>query len=543
MPKTVLHNAKIYVERGCFAEALLQEDGIILQVGANEAVLASAGGADRIDCQGKTVVPGFNDSHQHLFYMGRAMFFPDLTKAECAEDLTSLCREYLKENPESKGFSAAGWNEDTWKEGRRRRPDKADLDKVSTEIPIVLTRVCAHACCVNSYVLEKLGIDRDHTTFEGARIEVDDQGEPSGILTEKAFHAALDLMPNLTRKELKKALINAMEYAVSCGLTTVQSNDIGYVIKDHEECCSLIKEVYDEGKGLLRYTGQMLYDDVETLKSYCESPAFNESYADDWFRRGPLKLLKDGSLGARTAMMRSSYFDDPGNYGVEVNSDGHMQEMIDCAHEHGMQVVIHAIGDDAIQRVINMYDKVNGEEGTNPLRHSLIHCQITDRPLLERIRDSHLLIAYQPVFLQSDLHIAPQRCGSKIMETSYAFRTAAELGIHASYGTDSPVEDLNPLACIYCAVTRKDFGGHPDGGFYPQECVDVETAVDAYTIESAYHEGRETVKGRLKAGYYADLVVLDRDIFTSTAEELLHTRPVLTMVGGKIVYDKFLPTS
>lgn len=536
MAKTVLYNGKIYVERGRYAEALLQEDGFIRMVGSDEEVLASAAGAEKIDCRGKTVVPGFNDSHMHLFYMGRAMFFPDLTKARRAEDLTELCRTYLEKNPHSKGFTAAGWNEETWEPRHRRKPNRADLDQVSVEIPIVLTRVCAHACCVNSYVLKKLGIDRAHTGFEGAGVEVDENGEPTGILTEKAFHAALDLVPNLTREELKQALAGAMEYAVSRGLTTVQSNDIGYVIKDQEACCALMKEVYDEGRGLLRYTGQMFYDDAESLRAYCESPQFGESYADDWFRRGPLKLLKDGSLGARTALLGFDYADDPGNRGVEVNSDAYMQEMIHCAHDHGMQVVVHAIGDEAIKRVAAMYDEANGGSGENPLRHSLIHCQITDEALLSHIKASGLLVAYQPIFLQSDMHVVPTRCGDEIMKTSYAFGTAAETGIHASYGTDCPVEDLDPFACIYCAVTRKDLKGQPAGGFYPAECVDVETAVDAYTMESAYHEFREDVKGRLKVGYYADLVVLDRDIFTCEPEAILGTNPVLTMVGGKVVY-------
>ena len=410
MSNHVLYNAKVYVEKGCFAQAVWQQDGIIRLVGTNEEVLAAAGDAQRIDCQGRTLIPGLNDSHQHLFYLGRAMLFPDLTKATCAEDLIVMGQEYLKNNPESRGFQATGWNDDVWPEGKKRRPTRADLDAISTEIPIVFNRVCAHLCCVNTRVLELLGIDRDHTTFEGASIEVDENGEPTGILAEKALHAAADLVPELTREELKRAFITAMEYAVSCGLTTVQSNDIGFVIKDHEECCDFMKEVYDEGRGLLRYTGQLMYNTLEELQAYCESPMLNESYANDWFRRGPLKMLKDGSLGARTAMMRFDYLDDPGNRGVEVNSDEFMQSMVDCAHTHGLQVVIHCIGDDAIERVVNMYAKANQGRG-NSMRHSLIHCQITDKPLMERIRDEELLIAYQPIFLQYDMHAVLSRCG------------------------------------------------------------------------------------------------------------------------------------
>lgn len=152
------------------------------------------------------MIPGFNDSHQHLFYMGKAMLFPDLAKAGSAEDMTAMCKAYLDRNPTSRGFTAGGWNESEWKEGGRRRPSRYDLDQVSEDIPIVLTRVCAHACCVNSYVLSALGIDREHTEFEGASIETDEKGEPTGILTENALHAALSLVPPLSREELKRHL-------------------------------------------------------------------------------------------------------------------------------------------------------------------------------------------------------------------------------------------------------------------------------------------------------------------------------------------------
>lgn len=540
MTDHVFFNGKIYVERGQYAQAVWQQEGIIRMVGSNDDVLRAAGSsAQRIDCHGHTVIPGLNDSHQHLLYMGRDMLFPDLAKATCAEDLTSMGQAYLAANPGSCGFHASGWNEDTWPEKSRRRPCRHDLDKISTEIPVVFTRVCAHLCVVNSYVLRELGIDRHHTSFDGAGVDVDAQGEPTGLLSEKALHAALALVPELTREELKNALVTAMEYAVSKGLTTVQSNDIGFVLKSQEDCCAIIKEVYDEGRGLLRYTGQMMYNTPEELLNYCESPQFNESYAGDWFRRGPLKMIKDGSLGARTALLRRDYADNPGNRGVEVNDDAFMLEMLRCAHDHGMQVVVHAIGDAAIEKVTALYEIVNSGKG-NPLRHTLIHCQITDLPLLERIGHDGLLVAYQPIFLHYDMRIVPSRCGGALSSTSYAFHTAQKLHIHASYGTDAPVEDLNPFACIYCAVTRQDLNGSPADGFCPQERVDVEAAVDAYTVESAYQEFRENVKGRIKPGYYADMVMLDRDIFTCDPAAIKDIRPLMTMVGGRVVFQRQL---
>lgn len=538
MSKTVLYHGKIYLERGSFAQALLQEDGIIRAVGTDEEILSLAGDAERIDCGGKTVVPGFNDSHMHLLHTGKVNLFPDLTKARCAADLTKMCREFLKKHPENQGFAASGWNEDTWREGERARPTKAHIDAVSDSIPIVLSRVCIHACCVNSFVLRQLGIDRDHTVFLGEPVEVDENGEPTGILTENAVNAALATVPELTHEELKRAFLEASALAASYGLTTVQSNDIGYVLKDHEACCNLIKEVYAEGKGKVRYTGQLFFDSTEQLRAYCEGPRFKESFADDWFNRGPLKILKDGSLGARTATMRGGYADDPTNHGVEVHSNAEILEMVECANAHGLQAAIHAIGDQAVEDIIHIFETVNADRTDNPNRHSIVHCQITDIPLLRRVRDNHLLVAYQPIFLEYDLHMAESRVGPDLIRTSYAFRTAKELGIHACYGTDCPVESMNPLACIYAAVTRKDLNHFPEGGFNPAECVDVETAVDAYTIESAYHEFREDRKGRLRPGFYADLVILDKDIFTCPPDEILDIRPTLTMVGGKIVFSR-----
>jgi predicted amidohydrolase YtcJ len=252
---------------------------------------------------------------------------------------------------------------------------------------------------------------------------------------------------------------------------------------------------------------------------------------------GPLKLFKDGSLGARTATMRHEYLDDPGNYGVEALSDDLMDQLVQLAAQNGMQTVTHVIGDDAIEKTVASYEKVM-KDGENILRNSLIHCQITDKALLERIKASGSLIAYQPIFLQCDMYAVESRCGKELSSTSYAMRTAKDMDIHASYGTDSPVEDCNPFPNIYAAVNRKDLKGKPEGGFNPQECVDIYDAIDAYTLESAYHEFQEDVKGRIKPGYFADMVVLDRDIFTIDSMEIIDVLPVMTIVDGKVVYEE-----
>ena len=202
-----------------------------------------------------------------------------------------------------------------------------------------------------------------------------------------------------------------------------------------------------------------------------------------------------------------------------------------------MQVVTHAIGDKAISDTVGNYEAIL-REGKNPLRHGLIHCQITDLPLLERIGRDDLQAMVQPVFLDYDMHAVLSRCGEDLSSTSYAFASLKKLGAQLSFGTDSPVEDCDPFANLYTAVTRKDHTGAPEGGFFPQECVDIYDAVDAYTLGSAHAEFREQDKGRLKPGYLADFVVLDTDLFTCDPMDIRCANPVLTVVGGEVAWRK-----
>lgn len=203
-------------------------------------------------------------------------------------------------------------------------------------------------------------------------------------------------------------------------------------------------------------------------------------------------------------------------------------------------MIVHAIGDAAIDEVLNSFEKVTSK-GINPLRHAIVHCQITDKGLLERMAANNILAIVQPIFLTHDLYIVDSRVGEELASTSYAFNTMEKLGIRAAYGTDCPVESMNPLECIHCAVNRQDIeSGYPEGGYYPQERVDVWTAVDNYTMGSAYATFEEEVKGRIKPGFYADLVMLDKDIFSIPPEGIKNAHVLMTMVGGQIVYNRSL---
>ncbi|MBR5641876.1 MAG: amidohydrolase [Firmicutes bacterium] len=533
MSKTAFFNAKVYVEKGVYAEAVLQEDGWIKAVGTTGEILTLAGyDAEKIDCGGKTIVPGFNDSHMHICQVGFAMQQLDLSKCKSVEDMIEAGRKYIADNPGIQGVFTQSWNDDLFDPDKKRLPDKHDCDAISTEIPVFLGRICGHSAAVNSLILEKMGLDKDHHTIEGGEVVLGEDGEPNGYLFEAAQADARLAVPGWTAEDAKKFFKMAMEYGVSHGMTTTQSNDYT-TVAPKAIIKQALEEMYAAGEAPMRYVGQCGCENMKQLEEYI---------AEDWGRKvglmeyGPVKMFKDGSLGARSAMMRNDYADDPKAKGVDRIADSEQMAMIQYAEDRGVQVVTHCIGDGAIDVTQKMIAKAAGTENKN--RHSIIHYQITDMDMVKFTKEHNILVAYQPVFLEYDIHIVESRCGHDLAMQSYCFKTAHDMGIHASYGTDSPVEDCNPFLNLYCAVTRKDYNGFPEGGWNPKECMDVETAIDAYTYESAYAEFKEGVKGRIKPGFYADLVILDKDIFTCDPMEIKDILPVLTMVDGKIVYRK-----
>lgn len=540
--ETLFYNAKVYLEREKFAEAVLVKGGIIAKVGISDELLKEAGkDCKKIDCQGKTIIPGLNDSHMHLLVLGESLQTVKLTNSKSIDEIIERCRKFIKENPElsKNGVFAIGWNQDLF-EGDKRIPNRHDADKISTEIPIILRRVCGHQMVSNTKAIEMLGIDGSSEQYEGGTFEIGEDGYPNGIFTENACRHLRKVIPEFSLEDRERMAIEAMKHAVSFGVTSVQSNDLGAVVLgEKDKYFKMFCKIYEGGKGLLRYHHQITFQSPEELKEYAENGELVKgNYPEDsWVTLGPLKLFKDGSLGARTAMLENDYADDPENRGEERFDEKYIEDLCKAADEHGMQIVTHVIGDAATNSVMKTYEKLI-KDGKNPLRHALIHCQITNREMLENIAEKNVLVMYQPIFLDYDMHIVESRCGKELASTSYAFNTLDKLGGKISYGTDCPVEGCNPFPNIYCAVTRKDLKGSPAEGFYPEECVDIYTAVDAYTEGSAYAEFMENKKGRIKEGFYADMVILDRDIFTVNPLEIKDIQPLLTMVGGKVVYEK-----
>lgn len=530
--RTHLINGKIYVNAGEFVEALAIENGEIVAAGTADSLGENCD--HQVDLEGRTVLPGFNDSHLHLSYIGKYLGICDLSSARSIDDVVRLGREYLQTHPNLTAMYARGWNQDYFTNGESRMPDRHDADRITTDIPIVMTRVCGHSTVINSRGVETLGIGPD-TRIDGGEIVRDENGEPTGLLTETAVSFAESLLPEDTAQDLADAIVAGGEYALSVGITSVQSNDVLHDVSGKP--VQALHLLAKDGRIPVRYSAQYSFNTPDELRDFLATEGQNQNdYDERNFRRGALKLFKDGSLGARTAEMLDDYADDPGNRGLAVLTDEQMREFMQLAKENNMRVVTHAIGDGAVQGVIDAYIESNG--GTdNPLRHGINHCQITRQEQLDRIVEHNLAVMYQPIFLEYDLQIVEDRVGKAVANTSYAFGSMIRAGAHVSFGSDAPVEDCNPFPGIACAVTRQRASGEPAGGYAPEQKCSVEEAIDAFTLGSAWNEGTDGFKGRLQEGFVADLIVLDRDIFTIDEEEIRDIRVLRTMLDGEWVYE------
>lgn len=523
-------HGKIYRGQSRFASEMLVEDGRIVAVGES----LPKEGAEVVDLEGHTVLPGLNDSHLHLQMFGASLETVNLTGAKSIEDVIAITKDFIAKRNLGPGavVRGQGWNQDNFTSGEVRLLEAKDLDRISTEIPILLDRVCVHITTLNTKAMGLIE-NLEEREVPGGEIRRDDEGRPSGIFTENACALARSILPEAKKEDIRRQIDAAIDYCLSVGITSVQSCDV--MGPDYPLITEVLDEIYAENPRL-RYDPQFNFQNLEGVKDYVKNYYRREVYDDEMYTRGSWKLFKDGSLGARTALMRKPYADDSSTTGVSALSQETLEEMVRYAEGEGLRITTHAIGDGAVQSLIDAY--ALAEEG-NPLRHGIVHNQITTREQIEEEARRKITIHYQPIFLDYDLRIVTDRVGLELAKTSYAFKSLIDLDADlVSFGTDAPVENPNPFPCIQCAITRQTLSGYPEGGFAPEERVSVEEAIDAYTYGSAYAQGKETIKGRLDEGYLADFILLDRDIFTIAPEEVKEVKVLQSVVGGEIVYTR-----
>lgn len=519
------------------SEAVAVKDNKIVKVGTTEEILALKGDNSQIiDLEGKALVPGFNDSHMHLVNYGYSQTQADLIGVESVEEINRRVSQYIKDKKVEKGtwVRGAGWNQDYFI-GDKVFPTKYDLDKISLDHPIVVTRTCGHVAVVNSKALEVLGIKKGTAQVEGGHFDLDENGEPTGIFRENALAIVYNAIPNPGINEIKEMITNAIEQLNKCGITSVGTDDFGALPgKDYNKIIEAYLELKNEGLLNIRVYQQYLIPEIDNLKGFLNK-GYKTGWGDENFKIGPLKLLLDGSLGARTAVLNEPYSDNPSTSGILTATQEELDEIVDFAHNNGNQIAIHGIGDKAMYMAFESIEKTLNKNPKKDHRHGIVHAQITDEYLLNKFKDLEAIAYIQPIFLDYDWKMVKSRIGEEREKTSYNWKTMVDMGTHIACGSDSPVDSFNVMYGIYEAVTRKDLKGNPEGGWLPEQGLTVEEALYGYTMGGAYASFEEDIKGSIEEGKLADMVVLSDNIFEIDPHKIKDVNVEMTIFNGKII--------
>ena len=518
------------------AEAVAVKDGIIIRVGSNEDVLKLRTESTAMyDMDGKTMLPGFCDSHMHLLSYGYSLEKVNLYSAKSMDDLIKLGQDFLKEHPGLTWLQGRGWNTGDWED--KRYPNRYDLDKITTEIPMFYTRSCAHIISVNSKALEVMGVTRDTPQVPGGSIEKDINGEPLGIFAEAARDLIYNALPKLTVSDIKRLIVKGAKEVLSCGITTVHTDDFEAIAAgEYQKVLDAYHQLEQEGNLPVRIYEQCLLASVPLLEKFL-SEGHHTNEGSPMFRIGTLKLLVDGSLGGKTAFLRKPYKNDPSTKGIATFTQEELDKLVSMAQASGLMISPHNIGDGAMEMDLNAIENAQIQYPRADMRHALIHCQITDLDLLKRCRDLNVVMHVQPAFIDSDMHIVKDYVGEELEKSSYAWKTMMDMGLPVAFGSDAPVISFNVMEGIYCAVTRKDLKGFPESGWLPDQKMSVYDAVYAYTMGGAYASYDEGKKGSIRNGKYADFAVLDKDVFSVPEEEIKDIKVCMTVLDGKVVYE------
>ena len=492
-----------------------------------------------LDCKGQFLLPGFNDSHMHYMHYCKAKMGANLGPSSSIDDLVARMKDFFDNRYDKTSglwVTGEGWNQDNFTD-EKRFPNNRDLDAVTTEYPILVMRTCFHVGAMNSKAMELLGINKDTVGKYGEYAELWPDGTPNGVVKEIVLDDIKCNLPAPSLDQLLEKLIESQHDLFEYGITSVQSDDFKYFPDGGAyDMMARIRKASDRGELKLRIAEQALMYSLEEMETFFDENGWDDSLGNRSFKISCIKLLADGSLGARTAFMRQPYADDPTTKGLALFSQEDLDAMVWKAHENNMAAAIHAIGDGAIEMCLDAIEKARkGMPHLHP-RHGIVHCQITDEKQLQRVKELDVIAYIQPVFIDYDMHIVFDRVGKTLGDTSYAWKTLIESGVKAPFGTDCPVENFDPFRGIYCAATGKDTQGR--GPAWPQQILSRQQALYGYTAAGAYSSFDETVKGKIQPGMYADFITLDTDLLTCADEDILKAKVTATYINGNCVFSR-----
>jgi predicted amidohydrolase YtcJ len=505
-------------------QAIAVSGGKISAVGANDEVQKLKGPKTQvIDLGGHFVMPGFNDAHVHLGSGGFEKLNVDLVGSKSLEDMKQRIAARTKTAAPGEWIVGRGWDHTLWTE--QKTPTQADIDSVTGTHPAIFNRVDGHIAIANSAALKAAGVTAQSPDPHGGKIDRDDKGEPTGILRETAMGAVSEKIPPPSQAQRRRAAELALEDAARWGITSAQDNS------DWEDFLTY-EQMEKEGKLTLRISEWLPFDaPVEQLLQARQ----HHSQEDPMLHTGMLKGFMDGSLGSRTAAMLAPYDDDPKNSGIPRYEQDKLNAMAAERANDGFQIGFHAIGDRGARMALDAFAYAIQKSNKKNLRFRIEHDQVVASEDFKKYKDLGVIASVQPNHLLTDMNWAEAHIGPGRAKHSYPWKEFEDNHIPLAFGTDYPVEPITPFRGLYAAVTRKNEVGTKE--YYPEQKLTIDHAIYAYTIGAAQAEFAEDKKGQLTPGMLADFVVLDRDITKVAPPEILKTRVLRTVVGGKTVYE------
>ncbi len=524
--RTLVTNAKIHSMdkfNSVYNSMIIEKDRIVL-LGDYKELKSSIKDGDIVwDMEGRTVIPGMIDSHIHFLDYSLSLNEISLRGVRSIEECAVLVRDKATNTQPDQWITGGGWDKSLW---GGEFPTKEVLDEISPYNPVYLISKDCHTSWVNSLALELASIDID-TSIDGGEIEKSN-GMPTGILKENAQSIVRSAIPYPDDEIIEKALLQGIQKAHSLGFTAVHSMSLQNDASFYTLYKSL-KRIKDKGLLTLRFTLNPILTVLEELIDSGMEKEFN----DDLIRLGATKLFTDGSLGSQSAWMIDDYADRPGWKGIPIEHGKKLEESIRRSIILGYPVTVHAIGDRANKEVLDVLEKQNNS--STGLRHRIEHAQILDPDDIKRFAQLGIVASVQPIHLLEDIDMINRYWGER-GRWAYPFNSLLKSGAALTFGSDSPVEDLNPFAGIYAAVSRKRV--KDTAPFYEGERIPAYEALKAYTWGPAYATGDERLRGTLEIGKKADFAVLNNDIFNIAPTDILNIKVEASVVDGKMVYNR-----
>ncbi len=472
-----------------------------------------------IDLDGAFVMPGLQDAHGHLLGLGTALAEVDLVGTTSFAEVVARAAAKAATLPKGEWVLGRGWDQNDWAD--TAMPQHRALSAAIPDHPVWLTRIDGHAGLANGPAMAAAGITRDTKTAGGGEVLFDADGEPTGVLVDQAMDAIR--LPAPTPNQVRERLLAAQDACLSHGLTCVHDAGVSRAVLDE------MVALHDEGRWHLRT--YVLLDANE--RELIERGVWQTKDACIVVRA--VKAYADGALGSRGAVLLEPYSDRPAWKGLLLNTTAGIRELAQRCADHGMQLCVHAIGDAANRAVLDAYEAVQCDGPFFARRFRVEHAQVVADSDFVRFDELGVLPSMQPTHLTSDMPWAPARLGPERVARAYAWRRFHRLGVVVPFGSDFPVESVDPRRGIYAAVTTKSLAGGE--ALRPEQRLSREQALRGFTLHAAYAMFAERNLGTIEAGKFADFTVFDRDLCTCTEAEILTAKVLLTVIAGQVVYD------